>query len=108
MTAMASDGPWLYGTGRVYARAGERTAAVLGAATVAGFWAVSVPLYLNRRWTVPIAKACRAEDGRDWMLNSGVLHIDHERAGPPAVGLGLLTDLGIPICEEVQLVAVQQ
>ena len=76
------DGPWLYGTGRVYARTGERTAAVLGAATNAGFWAVSVPLYLNRPWTRPIAEACRADDGRDWMLNSGVLRRDPRAAGP--------------------------
>jgi hypothetical protein len=42
---------------------------------------VSVSLYLNKRWTNPIARACGAEDGRDWMLNSGVLHLDHRNAG---------------------------
>jgi len=41
-----------------------------------------VSLYLNKRWTDPIAQACRADTGRDWMLNSGVLRIDHRRAGP--------------------------
>ena len=48
---------------------------------MATFWAVSVSLYLNRRWTRPISDACRAEDGRDWMLNSGVFRFDHRNAG---------------------------
>jgi hypothetical protein len=79
------DPPWLYANGRAYAKlapepAQGRTAALAGAATIAGFWAVSVSLYLNRRWTKPIWEACRADDGRDWMLNSGVLRFDHERA----------------------------
>jgi hypothetical protein len=42
---------------------------------------VSVSLYLNKRWTDPIAHACRADDGRDWMLNSGVLRLDHRATG---------------------------
>jgi hypothetical protein len=92
------DGPWLYGTGRVYARTGERTAAVLAATTIAGFWAVSVSLYLNRPWTRPIAKACRAYDGRDWMLNSGVLHIDHERAGPRTHAIAAALFAAYPLC----------
>ena len=80
------DPPWLYANGRAYARlaperAQGRTAAAVGAATIATFWAVSVSLYLNRRWTHPIARLCRAEDGRDWMLNSGVLRLDHHSAG---------------------------
>ena len=80
------DPPWLYANGRAYARlaperAQGRTAAAVGAATIATFWAVSVSLYLNRRWTHPIARLCRAEDGRDWMLNSGVLRLDHRSAG---------------------------
>ena len=56
------DPPWLYANGRAYAalapeRAQGRTAALAGAATMAGFWAVSVSLYLNRRWTRPIWEA---------------------------------------------------
>jgi hypothetical protein len=74
------DPPWLYANGRALAKLPPRTAAVTGAATMAGFWAVSVSLYLNRRWTKPIWEACRADDGRDWMLNSGVFRFDHERA----------------------------
>jgi hypothetical protein len=81
------DPPWLYTNGQAYARlapdaAQGKTAARAGVATVAVFWLVSVSLYLNRRWTAQIAKACRAEDGRDWMLNSGVLKLDHRSAGP--------------------------
>jgi hypothetical protein len=81
------DPPWLYANGRAYAklapeRAQGRTAAAVGAATIAGFWAVSIPLYLNRSWTRPIWRACRARDGRDWMLNSGVFRFDHRRSSP--------------------------
>jgi hypothetical protein len=77
------DPPWLYATGRVYARADDRTAAALGAATMAGFWGTSVSLYLNREWTRWIWELCRARDGRDWMLNSGVFRFD--RRGSTAV-----------------------
>jgi len=82
------DPPWLYANGRAYAALAPeqaqqgRVAALAAGATTAGFWAVSVSLYLNRRWTKPIWEACRAEDGRDWMLNSGVLRFDHRHAGP--------------------------
>lgn len=82
------DPPWLYANGRAYAalapeRAQGTTAAAVGAATMGAFWAVSVSLYLNRRWTRPIWELCRARDGRDWMLNSGVLRIDAGHAGTP-------------------------
>jgi membrane-associated phospholipid phosphatase len=78
------DPPWLYANGRAYAALTRerRTAALLGAVTIGAFWAVSISLYANRRWTKPIWEACRAEDGRDWMLNSGVLGLDHRDAGP--------------------------
>ena len=78
------DPPWLYANGRAYAAVGPpgTAATAVGAATIATFWAVSVSLYLNKPWTRPIWKACRAEDGRDWMLNSGVLRFEHE--DPPA------------------------
>jgi hypothetical protein len=80
------DPPWLYATGRAYgAGAPERlqgpTAAALGATTMAVFWATSISLYLDRAWTGPIWKACRASSGRDWMLNSGVFRFNHNRAG---------------------------
>jgi hypothetical protein len=77
------DPPWLYANGRAIAALtpDSRSAAAIGAATVGAFWAVSIPLYANRRWTQPIARACRAEDGRDWMLNSGVFRFDHRNPG---------------------------
>ena len=81
------DPPWLYANGQAYARLAPervqgRAAASLGAATMAIFWATSISLYLNRGWTRGIWRACRAEDGRDWMLNSGVFRFDHRNAGP--------------------------
>ena len=52
------------------------------AGAMASFWGVSVALYLNRPWTRPVWRLCRARSGRDWMLNSGVFHFDWRR--PPA------------------------
>jgi hypothetical protein len=80
------DPPLLYASGRAYAHATSddpnpvRDAAI-AAATMALFWGVSISLYQNRRWTKPIWSLCRAKSGRDWMLNSGVLHLEHERSG---------------------------
>jgi hypothetical protein len=81
------DPPLLYASGRSYARLtpGAPNATRDGlyqAVTMAAFWGVSVSLYANRRWTRPIWRACLARSGRDWMLNSGVLRLDPERAGP--------------------------
>ena len=80
------DPPLLFLNGEAYARvAPERAqggmARAAGAATVALFWTVSVALYLNRAWTRPLWRVCRARDGRDWMLNSGVLRLDAKHAG---------------------------
>lgn len=75
------DGPWLYANGRVLARAPREQQGRLAAATLGVFLATSVSLYLNRPWTRPIWRMCRASSGRDWMLNSGVLRIDARRAG---------------------------
>jgi hypothetical protein len=75
------DPPWLYATGRVYGRLmPEHTpvARTIHTATAGAFLATSISLYLNRPWTRPIWEACRAEDGRDWMLNSGVFKVDHK------------------------------
>lgn len=80
------DPPWLYANGAAYGRlapeqAQGEVARALGAATIATFWVTSVSLYLNKRWTRRLWEACGAEDGRDWMLNSGVFRFDHRRAG---------------------------
>ena len=76
------DPPWLYANGRAYAKIAPAHGTSLGTATIAAFWAVSISLYANRRWTRPIWRLCRAEDGRDWMLNSGVFRFDHRNSGP--------------------------
>ena len=96
------DPPWLYANGRAFAalapeRAQGRTAAAAGAATIAAFWAVSVSLYLNKGWTNPIVRACRAEDGRDWMLNSGVLRLDHRNAGAATHAVSALAFATYPL-----------
>jgi hypothetical protein len=77
------DPPWLYASGVAYGRLmPERTPAAraVQTATAGVFLATSISLYLDRPWTRPIWRACRAESGRDWMLNSGVFHLDHRRA----------------------------
>jgi hypothetical protein len=78
------DPPWLYATGRAYGRLlPERTPAAraVHTATASLFLGTSVSLYLDRPWTRPIWKACRAQSGREWMLNSGVFRFDAGRAG---------------------------
>jgi hypothetical protein len=77
------DPPLLFGSGVAIERAveDERTAKRLGAATVVFFLVISISLYLNARWTHWLARLCRAENGRDWMLNSGVFRFDHRSAG---------------------------
>jgi hypothetical protein len=81
------DGPWLYANGEAYARLAieperSRNALKLGVATIAGFWGLSIPLYLNQRWTKPVWRACRAKSGRDWMVNSGVARFDADDISP--------------------------
>jgi hypothetical protein len=76
------DPPWLYATGRLYGRMlpeEDTVSRALHTATAGAFLATSISLYLDRRWTRPIWRACRAESGRDWMLNSGVLRLEHRR-----------------------------
>ena len=82
------DPPWLYANGRAYGQVVQpepdptRDALFL-AGTMAVFWGASVALYLDKPWTRPIWRLCRARSGRDWMLNSGVLRLDAGRAGRP-------------------------
>jgi hypothetical protein len=81
------DGPWLFASGETYARLAveperERNALKFGVATIAGFWGLSIPLYLNQRWTKPVWRACHAKSGRDWMINSGVTRFDPNKVSP--------------------------
>lgn len=61
----------------------ERTARRLEAVVLGVFVVTSVSLYGNARWVHWMARLCRAQSGRDWMLNSGVFTFDHENAGVP-------------------------
>jgi len=93
------DPPWLYANGRALAAVApdERTGAALGTATVATFLAVSIGLYLNHPRTEWIWRMCRADDGRDWMLNSGVLRLDHRAAGPATHAASALIFVTYPL-----------
>ncbi len=75
------DPPWLYANGRLTATFPERAQRPVAAATLGAFLVTSVSLYLNRPWTRWIWRLCRARDGRDWMLNSGVLKLPYKRVG---------------------------
>jgi hypothetical protein len=78
------DPPWLCATGVAYGKLMPEctpTARALHTATAGAFLATSISLYLDREWTRPIWRLCRAQSGRDWMLNSGVFRFDHRRAG---------------------------
>lgn len=82
------DPPLLYSGGRAYERITRnmqpnRTRDIaVGAAYMTVFWGVSIGLYLDQGWTKPVWRMCRAESGRDWMLNSGVLRLNWRKAGP--------------------------
>jgi hypothetical protein len=82
------DPALLYAGGRTYKALvpEEKRTATTDAKLMAGymtlFWGVSVGLYLDQRWTRPVWKACKAESGRDWMLNSGVFRFDWRKASP--------------------------
>ena len=62
----------------------ERSKKVAERAVVATFVVTSVSLYLNARWPRRLWELCRAESGRDWMINSGVTKFEHQ-APKPAV-----------------------
>ncbi|WCB92601.1 hypothetical protein DSM104299_01298 [Baekduia alba] len=75
------DPPWLYANGRALAKATPPPQRdKLAAATLGVFLVTSVSLYLDKGWTKPIWRLCRARSGRDWMLNSGVFRLDPDRA----------------------------
>lgn len=95
------DPPLLYGSGRAYgaltSEAPEsRRDVLLGVATMTAFWGISVSLYLEREWTRPIWRLCRARSGRDWMLNSGLFGLDHLRPGRATHALATAIFLSYP------------
>lgn len=73
------DPPLLIAAGAAIERfaPNEAAADVLETATTATFIAGSLGLYLNAEPTRWLWELCGAESGRDWMLNSGVLDIEH-------------------------------
>lgn len=96
------DAPWLYANGAAYARrtpepTRERNAKKLGIATIAAFWGLSIPLYLNKKWTKPVWRVCGAKSGRDWMVNSGVAHFDAERISPRGHAVSALLFASYPL-----------
>lgn len=86
------DPPWLVSIGYLYAVVTQkavkdhwkraRIRKLLDAATLGAFYITSVSLYYNREWTRWIWEMCRAESGRDWMINSGVFRFDHKNVSP--------------------------
>lgn len=92
------DPPWLYLNGRLIgAAAPPERRRPLQAATMAVFWGVSIPLYLDKGWTRPIWRACRARSGRDWMLNSGVLRLEHRDPGARTHAVSAIIFLSYPL-----------
>lgn len=86
------DGPWLASLGWMYGKATSRfikddqkrnkVRKFLSFTTIGSFYVTSVSLYFNLGWTQWIWEMCRAESGRDWMINSGVFHFDHQNVSP--------------------------
>ena len=81
--SLLADPPLLFANGEAYARLAPRSAPVApaAAAVVALFWGVSVPLYLNARWTRPLWPLLPGRDGRDFMVNFPGLRVDTRRTG---------------------------
>jgi hypothetical protein len=73
------DAPWLYANGRVLARVPERAHKPVAAATIATFWGAGAAMYVDKPWIRWLWRRIPARDGRDFMINSGVLKFDHER-----------------------------
>jgi hypothetical protein len=75
------DPPLLFVNGEAYARVAPRSTPA-AAAVVALFWGVSIPLYLNARWTRALWPLLPGRTGRDFMVNFPGLRVDTRRAGP--------------------------
>ena len=96
------DGPLLYAGGAAYASAAperlqSRHARPLAAAILSVFYFVSFALYLNRGWTDPLWRAFGARDGRDFMINSGVLGLESRRLGRRGHALAALAFATYPL-----------
>src|SRR2546425_810023 len=63
-------------------RAPQRRGKAFGAVVLTVFWGVSIPLYLNARWTRPLWRILPGRNGRDFMVNFPGLRVDTRRSGP--------------------------
>jgi hypothetical protein len=82
------DGPWLACLGWLYSKTTSRmfkeaekrdkARKFLNVTTIGAFYVTSISLYFNMEWTRWLWEMCKAESGRDWMINSGVFKFDHE------------------------------
>ena len=80
--SLLADPPLLFANGEAYARlAPHRTPRAAAVAVIALFWGVSIPLYLNARWTRPLWRFLPGRDGRDFMVNFPGLRVDTRRLG---------------------------
>ena len=78
-----ADPPLLYVAGRAIAHEPDRgRRRLLAGAALGVFYGVSIPLYLEQRWIRPFWRILGARGGRDFMLNSNVLRLDADAAGP--------------------------
>ena len=75
----------------------ERSRKVAERAVVATFIVTSASLYVNAGWTRWLWELCRADSGRDWMINSGVTTFEHERPKPAVHVLGLALFAAYPL-----------
>jgi hypothetical protein len=83
VVSLLADPPLLFANGEAYARLGPQRRPWAGAvASIALFWGVSIPLYLNASWTRPLWRFLPGRDGRDFMVNFPGLRVDTRRAGP--------------------------
>ncbi len=86
------DPPWLVSLGFLYGKVTDKlikeedkkakVRKFLDVSTIGMFYVTSISLYFNKEWTRWLWEMCKAESGRDWMINSGVFHFDHENVTP--------------------------
>lgn len=93
------DPPLLVAAGAAIERAvgRERTKRRLAVAVLALFLGTSISLWRNAPWTDRLARACGAESGRDWMINSGVLHLEHDEVTARTQALAALLFATYPL-----------
>jgi hypothetical protein len=74
------DPPLLFASGAACARVETARPALACAAATGVFWAAGAAFYADRPWTRPVSRLFGSRDGRDFMINSGVLDISYRRS----------------------------